>query len=674
MSSNSEANPSRITLILEPISKRTLIPPGTTVLTALTNLNYPVNAQCGGSGTCGKCKIIANPHESTVSPLNEIEKKKLSAEEQAHYVRLACQTQILADSRIVLTESFLGRNAKILTSGKIPSIPLNPRFWKILLNLNELAPEKQALSDYGRIRLAIQKFAPILNVLNRRIETSYECLKAIPEVIRQKDGRITVTLDSVIGSADEPVILLDVESGNHINDLYGVAIDLGTTTIVGYLIDLRSGSIVAVDSILNPQVAIGEDLMTRLTYVQQNPDGLLRAQTLVKDAIDEMFVRLAEKSKTKTTDIDEIIIAGNTAMHHIFFGLSTNYLGLAPYPPVIQKAVSIRNYHYNFKNLVKNCEIYAPPIVAGFVGSDAVADVIAIRMDQLTENSLLIDIGTNGELVLGNQSTGLVSASVAAGSALEGAHITNGMRGAIGAIEGVTLDPQDWTPHIDVIGNIAPIGICGSGIIDLVAEMLKVGILTRSGRFNVNHPQFKTNPRIRQRNNMWEFIIHSGVTPALMNSGNNGSIKPNNGIVHEIVFTQEDVREVQKAKGAFLSGAKILMADKKQAAGPIEHIYLAGAFGTYIKKENALFIGLIPDIDLNKVDQIGNACGIGAQMLLMNTNIKKQAEEISQQIKYIELAQLESFQGEFARAMHFPHHDLSLFPSLQKQYENIPER
>jgi uncharacterized 2Fe-2S/4Fe-4S cluster protein (DUF4445 family) len=667
------ATQSVFTLIVEPISKRLSVAANTTIYDAVLELHRPVNAACGGKGTCGKCRIRVSPHESLVSVPTEQEKKIFTAEELSNGNRLACQTRILGNCRIFLTNGFMEEKMQILTTGRLYNVQLRPRFWKVALNIKELTKGKVPISDFRTLKGAIYDILPILSVYNRTIDTSYECIKKIPKTIREQKGVVTVTLESTIGDDSQPIVLLDVEAGDRTQDFYGVAIDIGTTTVVGYLIDLTNGHIDAVESILNPQVSIGEDIITRLTYIQQHEDGLDHAQTLIKNAIDDLLARLVENVKATKDSIVEVCVAGNTAMHHIFFGFSTNYLGLAPYPPVIQQAISIRNYHYNFQNLDLNCEIYSLPNIAGFVGADVVAGIIATNLDLQENNSLLIDIGTNGELVLGCESLGLITASVAAGSALEGAHISNGMRGTIGAIETVKIDPKDWTPQIDVIGHMDPIGLCGSGIIDLVAELIRAGLVTRSGKFNTNHPNFNSHPRIRKGSNGYEYIIHSKKLPAKFLFTLKEGVKDIDSN-REIVFTQDDLREVQKGKSAFLAGIRTLLKEQKTTLADLDQIFLAGAFGNYIKKENAHFIGLLPDIDLDRVHNVGNTSGIGAQIVLMNTNIRKRAEELYLKVKYVELADKESFQGEFARSMYFPHMDLDSFPSLKSHYEKVPER
>ena len=653
-------------LILEPISKRLGVVVGTTAYEAIKQLS--LGGICGGKGWCGKCLIQIVKNDAKVSPPTEIELKHISTADLEKGIRLACQTKILDNSRIVLSERFFNNSMQILTSGNKQDVPLRPRFWKLRVHVDKEYNDPQVQTDLDQLQFAIKQEASILDVYDRQIVTTYECLQKIPWILREEEGVVTATLEANIGSSTEPILLLNLEAGDTSQELYGVAIDLGTTTIVGYLIDLKTGRNVAIESMLNPQTAIGDDIITRMTYVVENPDGMEKAQALVHDAVNLLIENLTTSAGTSMDKICEISIAGNTTMHHIFFSLPVDFLGRAPFPPVIKDSLSLHNYQLQLKNLDPNSEIYSPPNIGGYVGADVVADLIAARMDKMIPNTLLIDIGTNGELVLGNEQRGLWAASCAAGSALEGAHIKNGMRASSGSIEGIQIDPESWEPTIDVIGDINPMGICGSGIVDIVAELLKAKIITRSGNFDKKNPRFESDPRIRRTDDGYEYVVHSWDTPAIFNTIDSESPQ------QEIVITQGDIREIQKAKGAFLSGARLLLNQEQAQNSELDQILIAGAFGNYIHKENAKFIGLIPDIDLTNIRQIGNAAGIGAQMLLMNTDLRRKADELSNKVKYVEIANLPEFQKEFGNSMIFPHRNLDEFPSLKDDYNSIPFR
>jgi uncharacterized 2Fe-2S/4Fe-4S cluster protein (DUF4445 family) len=343
-------------------------------------------------------------------------------------------------------------------------------------------------------------------------------------------------------------------------------------------------------------------------------------------------------------------------MHHIFLNLNPVSIGLSPYVPVIQKGLNSNASEVGLK-INKNGNIYTLPLIAGFVGADTMGLIVSSDIDSQDKLTLAIDIGTNGEIVIGNK--GLVAAgSCAAGSALEGAHIRDGMRAASGAIDTIKIEPESLESSYTTINNKKPIGICGSGLIDLVAEMLKSNILTRSGAFNKD---LNNSKRIKKSEKEYYYIVAEAHET------------PNK---KEIRISQADIRQIQMAKGAFYSGTQLILNtlnNHNNSEMPIEQVFLAGAFGNYIDKENARFIGMIPDLPNDKIFQIGNAAGVGAQYCLINKNLREKAEKLARKVKYVEIAIQPNFQREYAEAMYFPHMNLENFPSL-KEYEGISKR
>jgi uncharacterized 2Fe-2S/4Fe-4S cluster protein (DUF4445 family) len=339
-------------------------------------------------------------------------------------------------------------------------------------------------------------------------------------------------------------------------------------------------------------------------------------------------------------------------MHHIFLGIDPINIGLSPFVPVIQKGLNVKAKNLNL-DISRNGSIYTAPIIAGFVGADTIGVIVSSKIYEEKDLTLAIDIGTNGEIVIGNRKI-LAVGSCAAGSALEGAHISDGMRAAAGAIDTLKIEPESLDVSFSTIQNKRPLGICGSGLVDAVAEMLKSKILSRSGNFN---KEFFNHKRIIKKDKKIEFILAK---------------KEETSIGKDITITQSDIRQIQMAKAAFYSGMRLIL---KQLGDNLEinQVYLAGAFGNYINANNAKFIGMIPDIVDSKIYQIGNAAGVGAQYCLMNKNLRKKAEQLLKKIQYIEIAIKEEFQKEYAEAMYFPHLNLSLFPNL-KEYEEIPKR
>jgi uncharacterized 2Fe-2S/4Fe-4S cluster protein (DUF4445 family) len=435
--------------------------------------------------------------------------------------------------------------------------------------------------------------------------------------------------------ASEMVIL---EGGKQIKiepdtteELYGMAFDIGTTTVVGYLTDLKSGRVIAIGSTMNPQVAFGEDVMTRIAYTTGHSNGLEKLHSSIVDALNEIIKNAASRAKIKPADITKVTAVGNTAMHHIFLNIDPKSLGVSPFSPVVVEPVNVKAKELGL-DVGRDARIHVLPNVAGFVGADNVAVLIASEPYSKSGATLTIDVGTNGEIVLCKNKRMMV-ASCATGPALEGAHIKHGMRAKPGAIEHLKIDPKTRRVRYQVIGNVRPTGICGSGVIDAVAGLFKAGVLQKNGRFD----QAKTD-RLRKGRHGYEFVIAS---------------KKETAIRGDIVITQKDVSEVQLAKAALYAGAKILM--KRANVAKIDRIFLAGAFGSHIDPASAMAIGMFPKCPLKNIRAIGNAAGDGARIALINAGKRAEAEKIARKIRYIELTVDPDFETEFVNAMHLPH-------------------
>jgi uncharacterized 2Fe-2S/4Fe-4S cluster protein (DUF4445 family) len=443
----------------------------------------------------------------------------------------------------------------------------------------------------------------------------------------------------LISTADsEGWSLVGIEEGDTSESIFGVAVDIGTTTIVTRLINLQTLEVAATVSAGNPQDRYGTDVISRIGFAETDA-GLTALHNSIVSCLNNLLDKTAQKAGIKTGSIYEAVIVGNTTMNHLLLKYPTRQLGQAPYEaysllPTNQKATEL-GLHINPAGT-----LYTPPNIAGFVGSDTVAGALACGMDTIDTVTLLVDIGTNGEIVFGTKKC-LFAASCAAGPALEGAGITCGSRAQAGAIERVIYDQDDI--DIDVIGRTKPATICGSGLIDAVAVLLDTGIIDATGRFADSDelaammlPQKLTKRLIVHRNE-----------PAFMLAGNSHS-------ENAVILTQKDVRQIQLAKGAIQAGILLLLKQAGYDAPRIQQIFLAGAFGNYIQKENALRIGLLPNISVEKIHFVGNAAGSGAQMMLINRLTRKLAEELAQKIEYIEIAHRDEFQDVFSQSLLFP--------------------
>ncbi|HEY0090200.1 MAG TPA: ASKHA domain-containing protein, partial [Candidatus Lokiarchaeia archaeon] len=600
-------NKTDIVIDIEPISRRIIINQiETSILEVLLDFSIQIKSLCGGIGKCGKCKIIVQEGNKFLNPLSSAEKSLLTREEIQNGWRLACETKIATENknklkeinqpqfRIYLSENLLQEDFKILTSGKIKDTLLNPSIKKLFIDVEKPSLNKP-IPDEERVLMAL-KLENDKDIFN----FNFNVFKEISSILRESDHKITI----VLRNGNE---IINCEAGKTTDENFGIAIDIGTTTLVGYLINLNDGKTYSVASRLNPQTQFGEDIITRITYIKNNPDGLKKLNSILIEALNEIVVENCNKVNIKPSQIYEATIVGNSVMHHIFLGLNPISIGLSPYIPIIQHGLNVEAKKVDL-NIFPEGNAYTLPIIAGFVGADTLGVILSSEIDKEEELTLIIDIGTNGEIVIGNK-TSIAAGSCAAGSALEGAHIKDGMRAASGAIDSVKIDPENLDVSFTTINNKKPMGMCGSGLIDVVAEMLKAKIIAQNGNFN---KKLIDNNRFVKKNSEIEFIL----------------VKKNQTMLNkDITISQNDIREIQMSKAAFYAGMKIILKNLN-VVSQIKKINLAGAFGNYINKENAKFIGMIPDIPNENIFQIGNAAGIGAQICLLNKDFRIKAEKL----------------------------------------------
>jgi uncharacterized 2Fe-2S/4Fe-4S cluster protein (DUF4445 family) len=646
-----------IVVDFEPISRRIIIQENKTFHDILVKTGIQIRTLCGGLGTCGKCRVLVQKGKEFLIKPTQSELQLLNNGDISKGWRLACQIQLnnklISETlkieppqfRVFLPDELILEDFKILTTGDQKEVQLNPAVRKLYLEVKEPSLENP-VPDLERIINSIKTTdKSFLN--EEKLNLNFNLLKNIPEILRDSNHKITLTL--LKGLNDE---IISCELNNTVNENFGIAFDIGTTTIVGYLINLNDGKTYSVASMLNPQTAYGEDVITRITYVKDNEKGLEELNSAIVNALNNIILKNCSKANIKPSQIYEATVVGNSVMHHIFLGINPNYIGQSPYVPVIQRNLNLKPSLLGL-NIYPGGNIYMLPLIAGFVGADTMGVILSSNIEEEKELTLVIDIGTNGEIIIGKKNL-LVTSSCAAGSALEGAHIKDGMRAASGAIDSLNIDPDNYNISFTTIKNKKPIGICGSGLIDAVAEMLKAKIITRSGNFNKNLHEID---RLVKKDKSTEFIIVR---------------KEDTSLNRNITISQSDIRQLQMAKAAFYAGMRMMLMDLN-IKDEIKQIYLAGAFGNYIDKDNTKFIGMIPDINSDKIFQIGNAAGIGAQNCLLNIDLRKKSMQMLKKIQYVEIATKKEFQREFAEAMYFPHMNLDLFPNL-KEYRDIPKR
>jgi len=592
---------------------------GSVLIEAAARAGIVLDTPCGGRGTCGKCRVqIA---DGAPDP-READRRHLSAQELADGFRLACQTRVTRDMRVSVPVASRFFEASILTDGRGAAVETHPTVSKHHVVLRGPTIEDQA-ADADRLLAAIPE---------KEVEPALDALRAIPAVIRE--AHYDVTAVCAEGT------LIAVEPGDTAERNYGVAFDIGTTTVVGYLMDLATGRELAVGARTNPQVAFGDDVVARIGHASEKPDGLSDLQSNIVACMNDIIAECCETAGIAREDIYEIAAVGNTTMNHLLLGIPPAHIAQAPYVAALRRPVNARAADLGLR-IHPNGFLHTLPNIAGFVGADTVGVILATRMYEAEDPALAIDVGTNGELVAGNRDR-LVACSTAAGPAFEGARIKFGMRAAEGAIDKILVNDDI---EFDVIGDVPPRGLCGTALIDIVAELLRLGAIDPSGRILSPEDMPKSVPDAVKRrvvegdNNALDFVIAPRAETALPT---------------DLTLTQRDVRELQLAKGAIFAGVKILLREFGVEPEELSHVLLAGAFGNFIRRKMAKRIGLLPDLPTERILYVGNAAGAGARMALQSRRCKEAAEDISERTEYLELAGRPDFQDEFMSAMMFP--------------------
>ena len=604
---------------------------GNSILDAAKKVDVEISAVCGGRGLCGKCRVVVKDGSPNLGAVTRLETMSLSKEELAAGYRLACCALLEHDgtTSIEVPPESRVEQQRLLVAGIETAVIRNPSVKKLLLHLSKSSLEN-VKADAEILLEAITRLG--LHI-DRGID--YDALTQLPSAIREADWSATV------GIRDEREIIC-VEPGDTTQRTYGLAVDVGSTKIAAYLLDLNEGRVLGTASAPNPQIPYGEDIISRVSYASKSGQNTRQLQGVVIACINKLLHEMSESAGIKVSDVYDAVLVGNTVMHHLFLGINPRFLALSPYPPAIKSSVNVRAKDIGLK-INSAANVYVPPNVAGFVGADAVADVLATEICTSRSLSIMIDIGTNTEIALGNEQR-TISCSCASGPAFEGGHIEFGMRAEPGAIENVYVDRNNLEPGFKTVGDARPRGICGSGIVDAVAAMLKSGIINTYGLINTK----LKNRRIRI-DRAPEYVL---------------SWREENDIGRDISVTQHDIQEIQLAKAAIYSGATILMRHLGVRASQIQRVFLAGAFGTYVDPQSAVIVGMYPDVPLERVQFVGNAAGSGARMALLSREVRANADRIAQRIEYVELAADPSFQREFTEAMPLPHKHLTRFPTV----------
>jgi uncharacterized 2Fe-2S/4Fe-4S cluster protein (DUF4445 family) len=500
------------------------------------------------------------------------------------------------------------------------------------------------MNDLDRLKLSMQKEHGIGD-----LEINLDILRELPENLRKKDFNITVTVASYYNKN----VAVDITAGKSIKPNYGLAVDIGTTTVVINLLNLDTGKSIDKLGTYNRQSSHGSDVITRIVYGDSNRNGYLKLQTEVIDTINELLEVLTKQNKINKDDISVIVASGNTVMSHLFLGMSPKYLRLEPYIPAVSGYPVLRAKELNL-DINKNAVVVTMPSVASYVGGDITSGVLTTLMHRSEKLTLLIDIGTNGEIVLGNNEW-MMTCSCSAGPAFEGSGIKWGMRAMDGAIDYLEIKKikkplsrysDEYIINYNTIGDLLPLGICGSGLIQLISEMNRVGIIDRSGKIN----ESLNSSRVRKSEDGMEFVV---------------AFTKENGCNQDIVITEADIKNLLRAKAAIFAGIRTMLSEVMLDIKDIERVYIAGGFGRFINIGDAIRIGLLPDLPQDIYTYIGNSSIQGAMIVLLSQEALLEADEIANSMTYMELSIGNAFMDEFISSVFIPHTDLSLFPSLE---------
>ena len=602
-----------------PDQKEISVKEGTDLLSAAEEAGVRADGPCGGKGNCGKCRVrLVAGGEEEATPA---EAKHLSREQLAEGWVLACQRKVRQNTVVETIPEVEAHQRKTALKGRQVAVKVAPAVKKVSVQLSKPVGEDQK-ADMERLLEQL----PVKNITYNLRE-----LRTLPGFLRQEKFLITAILHGKK--------LIGVEPGNTEGFLYGLAFDIGTTTIMGSILDLSSGVVLDEVALTNPQKIHGADVISRIIHASAGEDGLSSLQEQVRGAVNDIIKTLTARNGISHSQIYEAVLVGNTAMSHLFLGVNPAYLAMAPYVPAFKESVEVEAAELGlFMN--PGARVTVLPNLAGFIGSDTVGMILATDLDIQNKNVLAIDIGTNGELVLASGGR-LLACSTAAGPAFEGANIRHGMRAVQGAIESVVVEEEIVVKTID---GAPARGICGSGLIDAVSELIKAGLVEPSGRF-IDPMKSELRPvsgdllkRLRTAEKGQEFVLVYG---------------EENDRGEDIVITQSDLRELQLAKGAIYAGLQFLLTEAGITATDLESIFLAGAFGNYIRIESAITIGLLPQLDIERIISVGNAAGDGAKLALISGQIRKRAQKIKEKVDYVELSTRKEFQKVLINSLAF---------------------
>lgn len=595
----------------EPVGRRVTCREGMSILEAAQEAGVILTAVCGGEGSCGRC--IVHTIEGEVTGRSASEELMLGDRDRS--VRLACQTRIRGNVRVQVPPGSFAAAQRIQMEGELPAVDLNPSVhaFPVIMerpDMSDVRPDAKRLRDALHRADGGRSFG--------LIDIDTQVLRRLPDDLRTWDWKACAFLRE--GKVCREVVGLRPSGALPL----GLAVDIGTTKLAAYLVDLGNGTTIAFSGAMNPQIVYGEDVVSRIGYAVNHPDEAVKLQAAVVDAINDLARELCARASHGVGDIADAVVVGNTAMHHFFLGLPVRQLGVAPYVAAETSSIDLKARDLGL-DLACGAYVHVLPNVAGYVGADHVGMLLATGIADHGGTILGIDVGTNTEISLRAGQRHL-ACSAPSGPAFEGARVRYGMRAARGAIERFMI--REGRVLVKTVDDAPAAGLCGSGVLDVVAQLFRAGVLDAGGAL-------KEHPRVRRNDAGGEFIIVPG--------------DENNG--REISFSRSDVVEIQLAKAAIRAGINILLDKAGVHESEIEEIVIAGAFGTYIDVQSGIDIGMFPALELNRFRQVGNAAGAGARMALLSVKQRERAQCLATKIDYVELAAEKKFKSEFARAL-----------------------
>jgi len=624
------------TVVFMPDNKEVKVPEGTTLLEAAQAADVRLNASCNGKGACGKCKLIVESGDVDTNSTHLLSEK----EKEKNYV-LACQSIVRGDVTVRIPEETLERRLKVAGMGKETTEQLRGLVKEINPMLREVPLELSAptlddpVSDLDRLNRGLKKAGCNVDSLS----VGLEVMRDLAAAMRDDNWRVTA---SIMGKKCSNEILR-VASGNGLPRSLGLAIDVGTTSIVVYLVDMTNGNILAATSGHNKQAACGDDVINRIICAEKN--GVKKLSRMGLAAINGLINEALDSIGADPNEIKNVVISGNTTMVHLLLQVEPRYIRREPYIPVVSEFPVFKGSDIGLK-VNPIAAVFVMPGPASYVGGDIVSGVLYSGFHREEPLTLFIDVGTNGEIVLGNKDW-LMAASCSAGPAFEGGGIRWGMRAEEGAIEKISINSDTLEPSFSTVGNVLPRGICGSGMIDLIPEMLLAGIIDQRGRFI----QDGGHPRLKQDGDDIAYVL---------------ALAEDTAMDEEIIFSEADIENIIRSKGAVYAGFTVLLKQTGLEFSMVDRLWIAGGFGQYLDIEKAIIIGMLPDIDRKKFQYLGNSSIAGAYMALLSNKFREEARKISKKMTYIDFSSNSQFMDEFSAALFLPHTNIKEFPNIKR--------